>query len=181
MSLAHLVLFFATCLVVRGFVDHYDLPIPAVIMNITQDDVVGIEKRVFRRLASKEVDAGTAPLFEGMGTHYSFIWVGTPPQRVSVIMDTGSHHTAFPCTGCKCGKHVRGGYFIGVWSFTTDFENCELYQMDPHFNPQSSSTSSIASFGGEGKKCYFKQSYTEGSSWSAFKVRDKVWVGGKPK
>jgi hypothetical protein len=48
----------------------------------------------------------SAPLFEGIGTHYSFIWVGTPPQRVSVIMDTGSHHTAFPCVGCNCGKRV---------------------------------------------------------------------------
>lgn len=50
--------------------------------------------------------------------------------------------------------------------------------MDPHFDPKQSSSSSIKSCGGEGKKCYFKQSYTEGSSWSAFKVRDKVWVGG---
>jgi hypothetical protein len=48
----------------------------------------------------------STPLFQGMGVHYSYIWVGTPPQRVSVIIDTGSHHTAFPCVGCKCGKHV---------------------------------------------------------------------------
>lgn len=78
-------------------------------MNITQDDDIGVEKRVYRRLGAapqENEDGSTAPLFEGLGTHYSFIWVGTPPQRVSVIMDTGSHHTAFPCTGCKCGKHV---------------------------------------------------------------------------
>lgn len=49
--------------------------------------------------------------------------------------------------------------------------------MDPHFDPQRSSTNTIKTCGGD-KKCYFKQSYTEGSSWSAFKVRDKVWVGG---
>jgi hypothetical protein len=48
----------------------------------------------------------SAPLFEGIGTHYSFIWVGSPPQRVSVIMDTGSHHTAFPCVWCNCGPIV---------------------------------------------------------------------------
>ena len=42
-----------------------------------------------------------------MGVHYAYIWVGTPAQRVTVIVDTGSHHTAFPCVGCKCGKHVR--------------------------------------------------------------------------
>ena len=51
--------------------------------------------------------------------------------------------------------------------------------MDPHFDPSRSSTNRIKSCGGDNKKCYFKQSYTEGSSWSAFKVRDKVWVGGQ--
>ena len=29
-----------------------------------------------------------------------------------------------------------------------------------------------------GRKCKIKQSYTEGSSWSAFVVRDRVWMGG---
>ena len=47
-----------------------------------------------------------SPLFLGYGTHYAFLWVGSPPQRRSVIIDTGSHNTAFPCVGCKCGKHV---------------------------------------------------------------------------
>ena len=54
------------------------------------------------------------PLFRGQGTHYVFIWVGSPPQRVSVIVDTGSHHTAFPCVGCKCGQHVS--FFNLLWS-----------------------------------------------------------------
>jgi len=82
-------------------------PAPAFTMNLTQDANVGVEKRTFRRLGESSSDgSATAPMFEGLGTHYSFIWVGTPAQRVSVIMDTGSHHTAFPCTGCKCGKHV---------------------------------------------------------------------------
>jgi len=94
------------------------------------------------------------PLFQGMGTHYSFIYVGSPPQRVSVIVDTGSHHTAFPCTGCSCGKH-----------------------MDPYFDPKKSNTSEIPKC--SGKPCFFQQSYSEGSSWHAFKVSDKVWMGGK--
>ncbi|RYG64347.1 hypothetical protein EON64_14185 [archaeon] len=61
-----------------------------------------------------------SPLFPGKGIHYAFMWVGTPPQRVSVIMDTGSHHTAFPCTGCKCGQHVSRtstyGYILITYS-----------------------------------------------------------------
>lgn len=45
---------------------------------------------------------GMAPLRTGYGTHFAFIYVGSPePQRVSVILDTGSHWMAFPCTGCK--------------------------------------------------------------------------------
>ncbi len=44
---------------------------------------------------------GDLPLHAGYGTHYAFMYVGTPAQRVSVILDTGSHWTAFPCTGCR--------------------------------------------------------------------------------
>lgn len=40
-----------------------------------------------------------APLYPGYGTHFVYLYVGTPPQRQSVIIDTGSHFTAFPCTG----------------------------------------------------------------------------------
>jgi len=37
-------------------------------------------------------------------THYVDLWVGCPPQRQTVIVDTGSGVTAFPCFGCEeCG------------------------------------------------------------------------------
>lgn len=43
----------------------------------------------------------SVPLSQGYGTHYANIWVGSPtPQRKTVIVDTGSHYTAFPCSGC---------------------------------------------------------------------------------
>ena len=51
--------------------------------------------------------------------------------------------------------------------------------MDPHFDPQKSSSSDVKQCGPPGKKCFFRQSYSEGSSWHAFKVSDKVWVGSK--
>lgn len=48
-----------------------------------------------------------APSITGYGTHYAYAYVGSPPQRQSLIIDTGSHYTAFPCTGCKqCGEHT---------------------------------------------------------------------------
>ena len=65
-----------------------------------------VHRRLFGTLPAAESD----PLYQGMGVHYAFLQVGTPPQRVSVIVDTGSHHTAFPCLGCKCGVHVSNFY-----------------------------------------------------------------------
>jgi hypothetical protein len=48
--------------------------------------------------------------------------------------------------------------------------------MDPHFDPAKSKTSNIKQCGGG--KCFFRQSYSEGSSWHAFKVSDKVYIAG---
>ena len=108
--------------------------------------------RLHRSLASPPE---SAPLFPGMGTHYAFVYAGTPPQRQSVIIDTGSHYTAFPCKGCTtCGQHT-----------------------DPYYDPELSSTESIPNC--NGGKCTFSQAYAEGSSWHAYKVIDKLWVGGE--
>jgi hypothetical protein len=87
-----------------------DFPLPAFTMNLKQSEGIAIDSRRTRRLQKVNRKSEQTPLFQGMGTHYSFLWVGTPPQRASVIVDTGSHHTAFPCVGCKCGKHVSNKY-----------------------------------------------------------------------
>ena len=107
----------------------------------------------------------TSPLHQGYGTHYATIWVGTPSQRKSVIVDTGSHFTAFPCRGC---------------------DNCgEEHHTDRYFDPDASSTFRALPCGSciagkcEGGRCVFSQSYTEGSSWSAYESVDKVFVGGR--
>lgn len=141
-----------------GFVSEF--PSPAFSFSLNRTRGYAIDKRTTareinearRRLGGKLDRSEVTPLFRGMGTHYSHLWVGTPPQRVSVIVDTGSHHTAFPCVGCKCGVHI-----------------------DPYFDPKKSSTSKVQVC--SAKKCFFRQAYSEGSSWNAFKVSDKVWVG----
>lgn len=105
-----------------------------------------------------------SPLFMGIGTHYAHAYVGTPPQRVSVIVDTGSHHTAFPCSGCKsCGHHT-----------------------DPYFDPTKSKSLNwlechecVASARCVQHRCQISQSYTEGSSWKAYQMRDVYYVGGE--
>ena len=57
------------------------------------------------------------PLSTGLGTHYAWLWVGTPPQRQSVILDTGSFHTGFPCdpcTGERCAVPCHDSAAAGV-------------------------------------------------------------------
>lgn len=106
------------------------------------------------------------PLSQGYGTHIAHVWVGSPkPQRKTVIVDTGSHYTAFPCKGCSnCGRS---------------------HHTDPYFNPSKSDTyyqlQCDECKGGvtcEKGRCHFSQAYTEGSSWDAIQVRDKFYCGG---
>jgi hypothetical protein len=92
----------------------------------------------------------------GYGTHFAFLYVGTPPVRQAVIIDTGSSFTAFPCLGCnKCGQHVS-----------------------KYFDPEQS-TSAVVQQCGQKKKektsrCTLNEHYSEGSSWEAYKVSQSV-------
>jgi len=110
-----------------------------------------------------------SPLWQGLGTHYATVWVGTPPQRKSVIVDTGSHYTAFPCVGCnKCGEeHHTDKYFDPNLSSTFHQNSCSKTECV-----------SNKSHCGAKDQCTFGQSYAEGSSWHAYESIDKFSVGG---
>ncbi|KAF4141037.1 Eukaryotic aspartyl protease [Phytophthora infestans] len=104
-----------------------------------------------------------APLGVGYGTHYAEIHLGIPAQRASVIVDTGSHLTALPCSTCNgCGTHTDP--LFDVSKSTTakylgchDFDSCRSCEND---------------------RCIISQSYMEGSMWHAIMVDELVWVGG---
>lgn len=106
------------------------------------------------------------PLSQGYGTHFASVWVGSPtPQRKTVIVDTGSHYTAFPCTGCHdCGRpHHTDPYFAPTQSTTFHKLQCDECK------------DGVVCESGE---CTFSQAYTEGSSWTATQVQDRFYCGG---
>jgi hypothetical protein len=93
---------------------------------------------------------------------YSEVYIGTPPQKFTVITDTGSSLMAVPCITCAdCGHH-----------------------MNPPFDPSKSS--SVKPLGcGAGSchgcssdgLCQYSQGYAEGSSISGVFYEDKVTLG----
>lgn len=130
--------------------------------------------RVHRRAQSEgaaingDLPRGTLVLSEsqlgvGLGTHYAEIHLGIPAQRASVIVDTGSHYTALPCSTCSgCGNHTD--VLFNVSKSTTakylgchDYDACRSCKKD---------------------RCIISQSYVEGSMWQAEMVEELVWVGG---
>ena len=116
---------------------------------------------------SVETDA----LYQGYGTHYVDLWVGTPPQRQTVIVDTGSSVTAFPCMDCvNCGDtYHTDAYFQQDSSSTFQDVSCQDCWLGQCMS--SSSSSSVAA-------CELSVSYQEGSSWRALEVMDLVHAGG---
>ncbi|KAJ8772563.1 hypothetical protein K2173_027740 [Erythroxylum novogranatense] len=83
------------------------------------------------------------------------VYIGTPPQKSFLLVDTGSALTHLPCSGCKqCGKH-----------------------QDPLFQPKSSSTFRNTSCNSR-KLCRFARHYLEQSSSSGFLVDDVISFGG---
>jgi Xylanase inhibitor N-terminal len=107
-----------------------------------------------------------ASLFQGYGTHYADLWCGTPPQRQTVVIDTGSGATAFPCHACTdCGVPD--------------------YHTGPLFDENASATFKKLSCNEclrgsceSAQECWIGMSYQDGSSWSAYEAVDTCYVGG---
>jgi hypothetical protein len=64
----------------------------------------------------------TVPMHAVSGTHHIYVYVGSPPKRQTLIVDTGSRIMAFPCDPCKnCGRHTSPTYYSPLES-TTDVQ-----------------------------------------------------------
>mmetsp|Transcript_18960 Transcript_18960/g.31428 ORF Transcript_18960/g.31428 Transcript_18960/m.31428 type:complete len:725 (-) Transcript_18960:130-2304(-) len=110
-------------------------------------------------------------LFQGYGTHYVDLWVGTPPQRQTVIVSTGSKYAAFPCSECDdCGdtQHIDR-YYDDDKSATFKTVDCE--SCFPFATCKQSPSTRVG-------QCRFSESYQEGSSWHAFEANDFAYLGG---
>jgi hypothetical protein len=130
----------------------------------------GHERRLSRPRRTGQPDADEALPFHSeinvygsfgeLGYFYGFLRVGTPPQRFTVILDTGSTITAIPCSGCRaCGAH-----------------------QNPPFDVALSSTGRYVGCGECGHscssgRCRFSQYYLEGSGLEGSYVEDRVCLG----
>lgn len=95
-----------------------------------------------------------------------YVYVGSPPQRQTLIVDTGSRLLAFPCfRHCLgCGRHASQFYNHEI-SSTHVIPKCGKCYLN---------VSTCSEFS---DRCVVTQKYTEGSSWTAFETEDIVWLG----
>jgi hypothetical protein len=122
------------------------------------------------------------PLYFHSGSYHIYLNVGSPiPQRQLVIVDTGSHYTAFPCDPCmNCGlyTHASSQYFSpsNSSSFVTipcgqcRWANNNINNTGNHDNESCGKNPETYN------KCHHKQRYTEGSSWTAYEAQDLVFI-----
>lgn len=104
-------------------------------------------------------------LYQGYGTHYMDLWVGTPPQRQTLIVSTDSHIAGFPCSECLgCGGHTDGSFDERL-SSTFEKVSCNACE-----------TGTRCKLGTD--FCDMHVSYAEGSAWYAYEAYDEVYAGG---
>lgn len=112
----------------------------------------------------------TVPMMARANSYHVYVYVGSPrPQRQTLIFDTGSRYTAFPCIPyCQnCGSHHHASRkFNGTQSTTlsaNEYPNCIFAKKKKDPNRQDNA-------------CIFHQSYSEGSSWTAKEFEDVLWL-----
>lgn len=147
------------------------------------EDSTSSEAAVVEKEANNNIDEESPVemyrdvLYEGYGVHYVDLWVGCPqPQRVTVIVDTGSSVTGFPCQEChRCGGDADSN--DEQMLYHTD----ELFHQDDStcFEPvKAQDQCLVGQWNKDDKSCRTSRHYSEGSSWDAFEATDQVYTGG---
>ena len=114
-----------------------------------------------RRIQSPE----TIPTYQDHGAYFVDIYVGSPPQRQTLMIDTGSERTALPCKQCdKCGDGHTDMPFDQSLSQT--------------FRELRCGDCLSGTCNAEIDKCATTAKYAEGSSWRGLEVLDYIYPGG---
>lgn len=130
----------------------------------------------------------TGSLYQGYGTHYLDLWIGNPvPQRQTLIVDTGSSVTAFPCSRCRhCGTddkvrfHLDGLYDESS-SETFKEKDCRgenRGECSVGVCTDDSNNNNDNSNGEDRPYCKVDVAYAEGSTWTASEASDVVYPWG---
>ncbi|KAK6782182.1 hypothetical protein RDI58_019978 [Solanum bulbocastanum] len=119
-----------------------------------------------RRHLQKSPSSARMPLHDDLllnGYYTTCLWIGTPPQRFALIVDTGSTVPYVPCSTCEqCGNH-----------------------QDPKFQPEMSSTyqpvkcNVDCTCNNEREQCIYERQYAEMSSSSGVLGEDIVSFGNQ--
>lgn len=144
-------------------------------------DHVHKRRRLESSIPENEDDLQVSILHQGYGTHYVDLWVGSPkPQRRTVIIDTGSQITAFPCMDCQKNTNSTPISFNNAKCVDSD-------HFDSDFNRTESQTFQTVpcdkcsiGFCSKTKKhdhCEIRSSYVEGSNWMAYEATDIIYLG----
>lgn len=110
-----------------------------------------------------------------LGYFYTYLWVGAPAQRVSVIVDTGSFLSAWPCAGCRsCGTRHLDAPFNTTASSSAELLRCSSQEASGRAGGEGSCPPGTLCREG---RCTYSVRFGEGSSIAGSLWSDTVRLG----